>query len=151
VSPRGSRSRPPRFLGKMDIAIRRRFTRKWRSSRPDIAGRATRLLLYPSVSSVQGNLPGRCVRGWHYSKGGRCAPSPGGRGKGLGVGSAQGFNAMSLCHNDGVVHDGIVEIALFIPGHTVWLDVPVLIRCPDANRMLPRPGVPVEVPSSPGL
>src|SRR2546426_10550690 len=61
VSPHLSRSRPPHFLGKMYVAVRRRFTLKWRGGCPDIVGRATRLLLYPSVSAAQGILPGGCA------------------------------------------------------------------------------------------
>jgi hypothetical protein len=72
-------------------------------------------------------------------------------GQGLGDGSPGGLDATSSRHNDGMIHDGIIEIALFIPGHIVRLGMPVLICGPDANCMLPWPGVPVEVPSSPCL
>jgi hypothetical protein len=168
---------PPHFLGKMYVAVRRRFTLKWRGGCPDIVGRATRLLLYPSVSAAQGILPGGCaselralmpglafcsVSHWKRAgmrecgRVGRCGrlsprPSPGGRGTGLGDGSPGGLDAASSRHNDGMIHDGIIEIALFIPGHIFRLGMPVLICGPDANCMLPWPGVPVEVPSSPCL
>src|SRR5262245_31595834 len=50
-----------------------------------------------------------------------------------------------------MIYHGIIEVALFIPRHTIRLGMPLLICCPHPNRMMTRLGFPVEVPSNPRL
>ena len=82
--------------------------------------------------AYQGGLGAPCLLGLGLGRGdaggkgrwGHSHPTPPEEGQG---GSPRGRDATSSRHSDWVIHDGIVEITLFIPGHTFRLGVPLLI------------------------